>query len=263
MFGPGSEAWRLDREAVLLLGAGPRALLLQLADPAVAAGVDEHSDFREDPWRRLDGTVRSYLRIIYGSSAAARGEIRRLNALHREIRGRGYDARDPELSLWVHATLVDSTIVAYDRWLGPLSRERAARFYEETLPIARAFGIPDRMLPRDVDAFDAYVAGRLEPGGGAEVGDTARELAETILHPPLPGVLARLPLDPRSYGWTLWPSVGLLPASIREAYGLRFGRRERLVAGWLVAGWRAWNPLLPPAFRQMPHALAADRRVGQ
>jgi uncharacterized protein (DUF2236 family) len=263
MFGPDSEAWRLDREAMLLLGAGPRALLLQLADPGVAAGVDEHSDFRADPWRRLDGTLRSYLRIIYGSTAAARAEIRRLNALHREIRGRGYDARDPVLALWVHATLIDSTIVAYDRWLGPLPRDRAARFYAETVPIARAFGVPEAMLPRDLDAFEAYVAGRLAPGGGVEVTDTARELADAILHPPLPGLLARLPLDPRAYGWTLWPAVGLLPASVRDAYGLRFGRRERLVAEWLVAGWRTWNPLLPRTFRQMPQALAADRRVGQ
>src|SRR6187401_18833 len=72
LFGPESEAWRLDREAMLLLGAGPRALLLQIADPGVAAGVDEHSDFRADPWRRLDGTLRSYLRLIYGTTATAR-----------------------------------------------------------------------------------------------------------------------------------------------------------------------------------------------
>jgi uncharacterized protein (DUF2236 family) len=263
MFGPDSEAWRLDREAMLLLGVGPRALLLQLADPAVAAGVDEHSDFREDPWRRLDGTLRSYLRIIYGSSSAARGEIRRLNELHRGIRGRGYDARDPVLALWVHATLIDSTIVGNDAWLGPLPRPRAARFYEETLPIARAFGVPDRLLPPDLDAFDAYVAERLAPGGGVRVTETARELAATILHPPLPGVLARLPLDPRAYGWTFWPAIGLLPPAVREQYGLAWGHRERLVARWLVAGWRAWTPLLPRAFRQMPQALAADRRVGQ
>jgi uncharacterized protein (DUF2236 family) len=263
MFGPGSEAWRLDREAMLLLGIGPRALLLQLADPGVAAGVDEHSDFREDPWRRLDGTVRSYERIIYGSTSAARGEIRRLNALHRGIRGPGYSARDPVLALWVHATLIDSTIVGNDAWLGPLPRARAARFYEETLPIARAFGVPERLLPRDLDAFDAYVAERLAPGGGVRVSDTARELAATILHPPLPGVLARLPLDPRAYGWTLWPAIALLPPTVRHDYGLRWGRREQLVARWLLKGWQAWNPLLPPGFRQMPQALAADRRVGQ
>ena len=251
----------MDREAMLILGIGPRALLLQLADPAVAAGVDEHSDFREDPWRRLDGTLRSYERIIYGSTSAARGEIRRLNALHRGIRGAGYSARDPVLSLWVHATLIDSTIVGNDAWLGPVSRQRAARFYEETLPIARAFGVPDRLLPPNIDAFDSYVAERLAPGGGVRVSDTARELAVTILNPPLPGVLARLPLDPRAYGWTLWPAVGLLPPTIREQYRLHWGRRERLVSDWLVAGWRLWNPLLPRSFRQMPQARAADRRI--
>ena len=106
LFGPDSEAWRLDREAMLLLGAGPRALLLQIAHPSVAAGVEEHSDFRTDPWRRLDGTLRSYLTIVYGSTASARAEIRRLNELHRGISGPGYRARDPELALWVHANLV-------------------------------------------------------------------------------------------------------------------------------------------------------------
>src|SRR5260221_10130799 len=124
LYGPGSEAWRLNREAMLLLGAGPRALLLQIAHPAVAAGVDEHSDFRADPWRRLAATLRSYLTIVYGTTGIARAEIRRLNAMHRGISGPGYSARDPALALWVHATLIDSTIVANDAWIEPLSRER-------------------------------------------------------------------------------------------------------------------------------------------
>src|SRR5258708_7938737 len=111
-YGRGSEAWALNREAMLLLGAGPRALLLQLAHPQVAAGVADHSDFRTDPWARLRATLRSYLAIVYGTGTAARAEIRRLNALHRTITGPTYRARDPELSLWVHATLVDSTLVA-------------------------------------------------------------------------------------------------------------------------------------------------------
>lgn len=264
LFGPGSEAWELDREAMLLLGAGPRALLLQIAHPLVAAGVAEHSDFRADPWRRLDGTLRSYLRIIYGSTAAARSEIRRLNGLHRDVVGTGYSARDPELSLWVHATLVDSTIVANDAWLGPLSRDRAARFYEETRPLGRAFGVPDALLPPDLDSFDAYVAASIGPGGPVQVGETARDLARSILHPPLPGVLGRLvPVDPRLYSWALWPALGLLPPRVRDAYGLAWGPLERVVATWLVAGWRAWRPWLPAGFRQMPQALAADRRVAR
>lgn len=261
LFGPDSELWRLDREAMLLLGAGPRALLLQLAHPSVAAGVADHSDFRADPWRRLDGTLRSYLRIIYGSTRAARDEIRRLNVLHRTVVGAGYTARDPALSLWVHATLVDSTLVAYDAWLEPLSRERAARAYGETLPLGRAFGIPDALLPADLDAFEAYLAAQLAPSGPVQPGPVARELAEVILHPPLPGVLGTLPVPTRLYDWTLWPSIGLLPATVREAYGFRWGPFERAVSRWLVTGWQTWRPLLPAAFRQMPQALAADRRV--
>ena len=273
LYGPRSEAWRLNREAMLLLGAGPRALLLQIAHPAVAAGVNEHSDFRADPWRRLSATLRSYLTIVYGTTRAARAEIRRLNALHRGISGPGYSARDPELSLWVHATLIDSTIVANDAWIEPMSRDRRAAFYEETRPIGRAFGVPDHLLPADIEAFEGYVDSMLAPDGPIEVSAVARELGVAVLRPPLEPLAPLLPFGPVSgrllamlpvaaYSWTLWPAVGLLPGHIREAYGLSWGGRERIVAAWLVAVWRTARPWLPEAFRQMPQALAADRRVG-
>jgi len=262
LYGPDSEAWRLNREAMLLLGAGPRALLLQLAHPLVAAGVDEHSDFRADPWRRLRGTLRSYLTIVYGTATAAWAEIRRLNGLHRSIAGAGYTARDPDLALWVHATLVDTTIAAYDAWLEPMPRAQRARYYAETLPIGRAFGVPAELLPPDLDAFDAYVASMLAPDGPIRVSPVARDLADAVLHPPLgPVVPALAAVSARFYAWTLWPSIGLLPPSVRADYGFRWGPLERAVSAWLVAGWRGWRPLLPMSFRQMPQALAADRRV--
>jgi uncharacterized protein (DUF2236 family) len=262
LYGPESEAWRLNREAMLLLGAGPRALLLQLAHPLVAAGVEEHSDFRADPWRRLRGTLRSYLAIVYGTTAAARAEIRRLNGLHRSISGPGYTARDPDLALWVHATLVDTTIAAYDAWLEPLSRDRRERYYAETVPIGRAFGVPEDRLPTDLDAFEAYVASMLAPDGPVRVSPVARSLADAVLHPPLGPVLPPLTWVPSPvYAWTLWPSIGLLPASVRADYGFRWGPLERAVSSWLVTAWRGWRPVLPASFRQMPQALAADRRL--
>jgi uncharacterized protein (DUF2236 family) len=286
LYGPATEAWRLNREAMLLLGAGPRALLLQLAHPLVAEGVDQHSDFRADPWARLAATLRSYLRIVYGTTGAARSEIRRLNSLHRSIQGpvtdpsararhgARYRAGDPELSLWVHATLVDSTMVAYDAWVEPLSRARRAAFYEETLTVGRAFGIAPDLLPPDLDAFEAYLAGMLDADGPIQVGELARELGAAVLSPPLAPALGALgspnptlaplleALPAAAYRWVLWPSIGLLPPRIREAYGLRWGIRERAVAAWLIGSWRAWRPLLPRTFRTMPQALAADRRVG-
>ena len=167
-------------------------------------------------------------------------EIRRLNALHRGITGPGYAARDPELSLWVHATLIDSTIAVADAWLEPVSPARRAAFYAETRPIGRAFGVPEALLPADLEAFDAYVAGMLGPSGPVRVSAVARELAGVVLRPPLAPLapwLAGIPAP--AYSWTLWPSVGLLPASVREDYGLAWGARERLVSAWLVAGWRA------------------------
>jgi uncharacterized protein (DUF2236 family) len=285
-YGPGSEAWRLNREAMLLLGAGPRALLLQLAHPLVAAGVAEHSDFRADPWARLSGTLRSYLRIVYGSATVARDEIRRLGELHRTVRGdvvessarerhgRRYSALDPELALWVHATLVDSTIAAYDAWIEPLAWSERARYYAETLPVGRAFGIPESLLPPDLESFEGYLAQMLTAGGAIEVGEVARELAGAVLHPPLgPAIAAAGPpfaalaplldaIPSRAYTWLLWPSIGLLPPTVREGYGLPWGLRQRITSTWLVATWQAWRPALPESFRQMPQAIAADRRVG-
>ncbi len=280
-YGPDSEAWRLNREAMLLLGAGPRALLMQLAHPLVAEGVDQHSGFRRDPWARLAGTLRSYLRIVYGTPAAARAEIGRLNELHRSINGpvrdevaRGvsgrssYLARDPALSLWVHATLVDSTIVAYDAWLEPLTRSARARFYRETLPVGRAFGVPASELPSDLDAFERYLDGMLGPGGPVLVTPTARELASTILHPPLAPLAPPLApllglIPPAAYDWTLWPSLELLPARLRQQYGIPRDPLRGAVVAWLLAGWRAWRPLIPTSLRWMPQARMADRRVAR
>jgi uncharacterized protein (DUF2236 family) len=223
---------------------------------------------------------------VYGTSDAAHAEIRRLNGLHRAIRGpirdapsrerfgSTYRARDPDLGLWVHATLVDSTIAAYDAWIEPLSPERRERFYAETRPVARAFGVRDDRLPESYPSFQAYVASMLGPDGPVHPTDTARELAAAILRPTLaplaehaPGRLsdhlrpALAAIPPTAHAWTLWPSVGLLPEGLRREYGLGWGTRHRLVAAWLIAGWRGWRPLLPTGLRQMPDARSADRRL--
>jgi uncharacterized protein (DUF2236 family) len=274
LYGPDSEAWRLDREAMLLLAAGPRSLLLQVAHPLVAEGVHQHSAFRSDPWGRLQGTLRSYLKIVYGTTSAARAEIRRLNELHRNINGPivdetarqahgdRYSARDPELSLWVHATLVDSTIETYDAWLEPYDMASRRRFYDETRPVGRAFGIPDALLQRDYDAFERYMATMLEDGGPIHVTPTARDIGREIVNPPLGPVAPMLGWVPAPlYNWTLWPAIGLLPPRLRREFGFDWGAKEKLVSVWLVNAWRAWRPLVPTKLRWMPQARAADRRV--
>jgi uncharacterized protein (DUF2236 family) len=68
-------------------------------------------------------------------------------------------------------------------------------------------------------------------------------------------------IPPAAYDWAMWPAVGLVPARLRNGYGIAYGPLQRAIAAWLVAGWRAWRPALPEWFRQMPQALAADRRI--
>jgi uncharacterized protein (DUF2236 family) len=292
LYGPGSEAWRLNREAALLLGAGPRAVLLQVAHPLVAEGVDQHSSFTADPWKRLDGTLRSYLRIVYGTTSAARSEARRLAALHRRVSGPvsdagaaarfgpAYAAGDPALALWVHATLVDSTLVAVERWLGPLPPDRRARFYAETRAAGRLLGVPDAMLPPDIGAFEAYLAGMLAPDGPVHPTAVSRRLAAAILRPALAPVAERGPVadrlgaagpavaavlrrvPPAFVSPLLVPAIGLLPAGLRTELGLPWGPAERAIDAWLVTSWRAWRPLLPPSVRWFPQARAAFARMG-
>ena len=292
LYGPGSAGWRYNREATLLLGAGPRALLLQIAHPLVAEGVAQHSDFRADPWGRLAGTLRSYLRIVYGTPAAARAEVMRLNRLHARVtgpvtdpgvaaaHGAHYRALDPELSLWVHATLIDSLLVTHDRWATALTAGERERFYAETRPVGQAFGVRDDLLPRDIDAFDAYVASMLAPGGPVHPSPIARYLAPSILRPPLEGVVAGRvegvlgPVAPAvrralaavpqpAVDSLLLPAVGLLPQLTREEYGLRWGPAERAIDAWLVTAWRFWMPRLPTSLRWFPQALAADARAAR
>jgi uncharacterized protein (DUF2236 family) len=268
LFGPDSLTWRVNREGALLLGGG-RALLLQVAHPLVAAGVAQHSNYREDPFGRLYRTLDTVTTIVFGSTTEAEDAAARLHRVHTRVKGDAddgtpYVATDPKLVMWVHATLVDTTIAANDAWIEPLQRERRARFYAETLPIGRAFGVPPNLLPPTLEAFEAYVSSMLAPGGPIRVSPAARELADAIMHPPLgPIVPALAGLPPRLYAWSFWPSIGLLPASVRDDYGFRWGALERAVSAWLVAGWRGWRPIFPAWLRQVPQALAADRRVGR
>lgn len=251
----------------------------------------QHSDFRADPWSRLAGTLASYLRIVYGTIASARAEIRRLNRLHRPIAGpvedpvararfgSAYAARDPALALWVHATLVDATMTVVDAWQERLDRGRRATYYGETRPIGHAFGIPDVLLPADLEAFEHYVETMLGDDGPVHPTPTARVLASVILHPPLRPLVERGPLASRlggwraplatvagripspAYDWALLPGVALLPERQRAEYGFPWGRVERAGAAWVAACWRLGRSVMPVGLRTFPQALRADRRV--
>src|SRR5438552_3181009 len=132
---------RVNRENVLLLGGG-RALLMQLAHPKVAAGVDEHSDFRSRPVHRLRRTIRMTMAIVFGDRDTALAAARAVNHTHSKVRGRDYRALDPDLLQWVHATLIDSALVTYETFVKPLTPGEREDFYQESKLPGELPGIP-------------------------------------------------------------------------------------------------------------------------
>jgi uncharacterized protein (DUF2236 family) len=269
--GTGSVAWKLHREVVLLAGWG-RAILLQLAHPLVAEGVARHSGFRDEPWggmRRLRRTLGVMLALTFGTEDEARAAAAGINRIHDRVHGetggrRGaypastrYSAHDPALLGWVHATLLDSFLLAYQRFVGPLAPEERDRYCEEAGHVGPLLGIPPERLPRTERDLARYMAAMLA-GGDIAVTPTARALARDLLHRPLPIPLVWMaaPL----VALARLPAVGLLPSPVREQYGLRWSPGRERALSILAATSRRALPLVPSALRDWPAARAALRR---
>ncbi len=186
LLGPTSASARLLTHPGILL-AGPRALLLQVAAPGVAAGVADHSDYRTDPFARLVGTLATVATIAFGSADERTGALAHLDRAHRPVRGRTptgtpYSARQPRLVTWVHATLVDSALAVDRRWLHLLDDKAREAFYREQQRLGDAFGVPPRALPDSLAGFEIWMARAV---ASLEVTPQARAVARDVLHPPL------------------------------------------------------------------------------
>ena len=255
--------WRVDRE-MALLAAGGRALLMQLAHPKVAAGVAAHSEFQHDPLGRLQRTMSTMWSIVFDEAEQARCALDRLRGVHANVKGivgKGepvpagtrYDAQEVELLLWVHATLVDSALLAYDRFVQPMSLQEKRRYYEDSKKLAYLFDIPQTVVPASLADFASYME-RMTSGDEISVGPSARQLAQEILYPS-PWVLR--PLAPLFRLIT----AGLLPARLRNAYGLTWNKRREKSFQLLTAVVRRLLPLVPAPFRIVANARRAEKQL--
>lgn len=254
--GPGSVTWKVNREVIVIAGWG-RAILLQLAHPAVAAGVHDHSSIRgslRSSVRRLHSTIGAMLSITFGDTEQMIVAAARINAIHDRIRGRvgdragePYSAHDPDLQRWVHATMLESIRLTYERLAGSLTPRERDDYCREAAIMEPLLGMPDGWLPRDSGQLDTYMRQMLT-GGSIVVTDTSRTVARAVLYPP------------RWY--VAWPAfraaqlltIGLLPPSIRLAYGFEWrAREERALTRW-TALLRTSLRLLPPVVRHWPIA---------
>lgn len=261
VYGPDSVAWEIHREPVILLG-GLRAILLQIAHPAVAAGVSQSSNFRNDLLGRARRTYTAMYQLIFGGLREATGAAKRVHSLHSRVYGSlpdgagSYRANDPSLLLWVHATLIDTAMLIFETFVRPLGIEEKRRYYQETLRAAAYFGIPPEQMPPTLEDFYEWYSGELA-GDRLSVGDTALELA---------GLLFNSPFTRGQFDEVL--TAGLLPERWREAYRLPWGPGRQVAWELLKGSMRRGIHLTPPRLRyvtawhqaQMRLALARGER---
>jgi uncharacterized protein (DUF2236 family) len=248
----------ISNEAILL-GGGARAILLQLAMPAVGRGVANHSDFASDPLRRLQHTLTYLYVLVYGTNdeiARITGYVDRAHAPVHSEPGDGapaYDAFDPQQQLWVAATLYDSALSVYTAVFGELAPDDAESLYRQYAVIGTALQMPAQLWPEDRAAFSRYWEQSL---GELRVDDEVRAVARALLHP------AKAPLWIR----VLMPAVrfltaGFLDPSVRASFGLTWNARRQRLFGRTVRVLATVYPRLPGWLRHWParHYLSAFR----
>ncbi|MGH7856224.1 MAG: oxygenase MpaB family protein [Candidatus Binatia bacterium] len=255
-FGKGSMTWRVNMEPVVALGGG-RALLLQVLHPLVAAGVERHSSFAADPFRRGFRTLDVMLKLAFGDPSVSSRQADLLRRIHERVQGTTphgapYRAMDPALLLWVWATLVDVSVLMYERAVRPLSLEERERYYREQKLVAYACGVPDGACPATYDDLLRYMDGVIERE--LLVTPTARLVAWAGRHPPLPrpfGLLAGAPA-------TL-VTAGLLPERFRDGLGYRWSvNKERLLRAVFFVS-RVAAKVVPRPLRHLPNRYLIRR----
>jgi uncharacterized protein (DUF2236 family) len=271
-FGADSMVRRLHRERLVLF-SGVRALLMQACDPLGVIGFQRHSVIFDDPQARLQRTDERMSRIYFGPAEEAEETGRIVQAMHRRVRGKTparygpipkgtpYDASDPELGLWVLATLADSALVYYERIFGGLATDERERYWGEYRRVGELLGLPPDSMPTSHGDLKDYIDGRLSDGS-LWISEERREQAvRMILEPPFTGLL-RTAVMPLTETIRLI-SVGLLPAEVRRLFGFSWDpAREALLRSALLqlrVGARFW----PDAVRLHPAARTpAGERYG-
>jgi uncharacterized protein (DUF2236 family) len=246
-FSDSSQIRRVHRENVVLLGGG-RALLLQIAHPAVAAAVAEHSTFRERKNDRLLRTLRRSLALVFGDPMQVAEAAASVNAIHGGVRGSGYCATDPDLLFWVLATLIETALTMHARFLRPLDALETQAYYDQMLTAGAMLGVRAELVPSRFDDFQDYWDDRV---ARLEVTPAARQIAGDLF-------AARMPFQPAFAGLrelTAW----LLPERLRGAFGFTIGRNEDRAFDVLSAVSRLVLPRMPARLRAPASFLLPKR----
>lgn len=234
---------KVVQEAILLAG-GAAAILLQVAEPGVGKGVDEHSNFAYRPMDRLRTTMTYVYCMAFGSRHEKEAVIETVHRAHAVVKGPDYSANDPNLQLWVAATLYAVGIELYQQMFGQMTKDDAEVIYREYSVLAVSLRVKPGMWPVSRRAFWEYWDHQVET---MHITENAQRVAKDLLWN------TELPLHLRA----LLPLVRLttaeiLPKRIRDAYGLKSTKIRRGAYRVILGFTKATYPCLPKIIRTYP-----------
>jgi uncharacterized protein (DUF2236 family) len=256
---------RVNAERVMLL-AWPRAILMQVAHPLVAAGVAEHSTFADGGFtavHRLWQTVQAMLALTFGDQDERSDAIDGILSIHYRVRGNlreavgpfpagtPYSAEQPELVLWVHVTLLDSMLLAHDALLDPLTPQERDEYCAESAWVAVALGAKPDEVPMTWASAQGCLQ-RVLASGVLAVGADGRAVGKAVLSPPL-GPLAAPLTAVVAFITRAW-----LPEPIRREYGLSWSERDARRLPRVLKAIRTVRQAIPGRMARWPESRTAE-----
>ena len=239
----------IGAEAVLIAGGG-RAILLQLANPAIGHAIARHSDFSTDPLRRLRHTLTFVYALVYGTPDQVEFVRDRVNRAHSPVRspagdgGQVYAAGDARLQLWVAATLYDTAVRVRELLVGPLDDPELDAVYEDYAIVGTSLQLEPGMWPRDRAAFAEYFSAELAT---LSVDSTVLAVSRALLRPPTGPLWLRA-----SMPLARLVTTGLMPSRLRDAFELPWSARRARHYERTMQLLAVINRMLPRRVRQWP-----------
>lgn len=234
---------KIIQEAIIIAG-GAAAILLQVAEPGVAKGVHTHSNFASRPMDRLRTTMTYVYCMTCGSETERQAVVKMVHQAHASVKSSDYSADDPELQLWVAATLYSVGVEIYERTFGALSPEESEQIYSEYSILATSLRVPASHWPENRQAFGKYWEQKIQT---VQITDEAKQVAQDLLrNKKLPlHIRAALPL-------VRLVTAEMLPTRIRDEYGLKSSRFRTGTYRFIMGTTKVTYPHLPRWVRTYP-----------
>lgn len=252
-FESNSVFWQVWKERIQILGAA-RAILLQLAHPLVSIGVFNHSHFQSDPLGRLERTLDTMLTIIFGNKPEANIALERLYKIHTTVKGKLpytvgifskgtiYDANDPILKLWVHASLIDTGLLIHELFVKALNPIEKEFFYEDSKKLALLLGISQGLIPKTLSGFNQYMQMMLN-GQTLFITPQTKKMANYIINPPIKFIPKPL------INLINLITASSLPNDLQKSYRLKYDHKDLTKLKIIIKAIRLLLPLTPSVIR--------------